>query len=60
MSKFYSILLDDEMHDALRRKSFEKKESISVLVRQGIKFVLEEKDCKYSEDAKNEEIKSNQ
>ena len=40
MSKFYSLLLDDEMHNALRKKSFETKEPISTLVRKGINFVL--------------------
>ncbi len=47
MSKFYSILLDDEMHNALKRKSFETKEPISILVRKGINFVLKTDDCKY-------------
>ena len=52
MSKFYSILLDDEMHNALRKKSFETKEHISTLVRKGICFVLKTKDCKCG-DGKN-------
>lgn len=52
MSKFYSILLDDEMHDALKRKSFETKEAISVLVRKGIRKVLENPSSK-GEDTKN-------
>ncbi len=43
MSKFYSILLDDETHGALKRKSFEAKEHVSDLVRRGIKLVLENK-----------------
>ena len=52
MAKFYSILLEDEMHDALKRKSFETKEHISTLVRKGIRVVLENPSCK-CEDAKN-------
>jgi hypothetical protein len=40
MSKFYSILLEDEMHDALKRKSFETGEHISSLVRKGISIIL--------------------
>lgn len=40
MSKFYSILLEDEMHDALKRKSFETGEHISSIVRRGISIVL--------------------
>ena len=46
MSKFYSILLEDEMHDALKRKSFETKEHISTLVRKGIRVVLENPSCR--------------
>jgi predicted DNA-binding protein len=40
MSKFYSILLDDEMHNDLKRVSYETGEHISNLVRKGIRLVL--------------------
>ena len=53
MSKFYSILLDDKMHDALRKKSFETKEPISTLVRKGIRVVLKNPSYR-CEDTKNE------
>lgn len=42
MSKFYSILLEDKMHDALKRKSFETGEHISCLVRKGICIILKD------------------
>ena len=52
MSKFYSLLLDDETHNALRKKSFETKEHISTLVRKGIRVVLENPSCR-RESTKN-------
>lgn len=54
MSKFYSILLEDEMHNALKRKSFETGERISNLVRKGITIVLKNED-KNRRTAQNEE-----
>lgn len=54
MSKFYSILLDDEMHDDLKRRCFETKEPISALVRRGIRLVLKNSKCN-SESKKHED-----
>lgn len=42
MSKFYSILLDDQVHEALKKKSFETGEHISSLVRKGISIILKD------------------
>ena len=53
MSKFYSILLEDEMHNALKKKSFETGEHISSLVRKGISVILKNPKCTH-EDAKSE------
>lgn len=45
MSKFYSILLDDQVHEALKKKSFETGEHISSLVRKGISIILKNPSC---------------
>lgn len=55
MSRFYSMLLDDEMHDALKKRSYETGEHISNIVRKGITFIL--KNTKSPEDKKNENQK---
>ncbi|MBE7444819.1 MAG: ribbon-helix-helix domain-containing protein [Planctomycetia bacterium] len=39
-SKFYSILLSEEMHNSLKKMSYETGEHISNLVRKGIQAVL--------------------
>jgi hypothetical protein len=52
MSKFYSILLDDEIHGKLRKASYEQGKKMSELVRDGIYIVLKNKNCT-CDDSKN-------
>lgn len=54
MSRFYSILLDDEMHDSLRKLAFETGQHVSALVRKGIRTVLVESESRNDEDKTQE------
>ncbi len=46
MSKFYSILLDDEMHDDLKKIAYESGVHISSLVREAVTSFLDSRQGK--------------
>ena len=53
MSKFYSILLADELHAGLRKVSYDQGKDMSELVREGIEIVLEKNKDFYEGKGKN-------
>lgn len=48
-----NVLVSERIYDSLREASFRQKRSISEIVRQGIKNILNTCECKKNADADN-------
>lgn len=48
-----NVLVSERIYDSLREASFRQKKSISEIVRQGIKNILNTCECKKKADADN-------